>query len=159
MNTLVVYDSRYGNTEKIAAVIAHTLNEFGAAQMVQVSQVTARKLEDLDLLVLGCPTQGWRPTHAMLTFLSKVTPRAWLGLDVACFDTRIHLPRFITGSAACMLVRLVRKLGGLLLMAPESFFVTGREGPLEDGEVQRAAHWAKTLHSRLEAHNPVTHPM
>lgn len=159
MNTLVVYDSRYGNTEQIAKVIAHTLNEFGIAHTAQVGEVTAYKLADVDLLVLGCPTQGWRPTHAMLTFLGKMPPRAWVGLDVACFDTRIHLPRLVTGSAACTLVRRARKLGALLLMAPESFFVTGSEGPLEEGEAQRAAHWAKTLHSRIEAHNPVTHPM
>lgn len=159
MNTLVIYDSRYGNTEQLAEVIAHTLREFGTAQTAQVSTVTTCQLADVDLLVLGCPTQGWRPTRAMLTFLGKMPPRAWVGLDVACFDTRIHLPRFVTGSAAWRLVRLARKLGALLLMGPESFFVTGSEGPLEAGEVQRAAHWAKTLHSRIEAHNPVTHPM
>ena len=36
MNTLVVYDSQYGNTERIAQTIASTLRAFGQAQAVRV---------------------------------------------------------------------------------------------------------------------------
>lgn len=159
MNTLVVYDSQYGNTQQLAETIAQTLREFGPADATPVNKVTMSKLQDVDLLVLGCPTQGWRPPSAMLAFLNTMTPQALCGLDVACFDTRFHLPRFMTGSAAQVMVRPMRKLGAVLLTAPESFFVKGRAGPLEEGEIQRAAHWARALYNRIEVHNPVTHPM
>jgi hypothetical protein len=31
------------------------------------------------------------------------------------------------------------------LTPPEGFFVLGKKGPLEEGELTRAAKWAKTL--------------
>ena len=40
--------------------------------------------------------------------------------------------------------KLVRK-GGELATAPEGFAVEGTEGPLRDGELERAAEWAKQV--------------
>ncbi|MFN8494495.1 MAG: flavodoxin domain-containing protein [Caldilineaceae bacterium] len=159
MNTLVVYDSLYGNTEQIAQAIAQTLQEFGTARLQPVAQVTVAELQDVDLLVLGCPTQGWHPTPAMNTFLTGVTATLLSGLDIACFDTRFHLPRFLTGSAAHAMVGQMHKLGGLVLAPPESFFVESKQGPLEEGELQRADGWARALYSRIAEHSPVLHPM
>jgi len=159
MNILVVYDSLFGNTKQIAQTIAKTLSEFGMVRVEQASKISASALQDVDLLVLGCPTQGWRPTPAMLDFLTSTAPEAWYGVDVACFDTRFHLPRFLTGSAAQRIAQQMYKLGTVVLMPPESFFVRRREGPLEEGELKRADRWARALHHRIEKHSPVTHPM
>ncbi len=159
MNTLVVYDSLYGNTEKIAQAITQTLQEFGAARLKPVDQVTVSELQDIDLLVLGCPTQGWHPTPAMLAFLTSNTAMLLNGLDIACFDTRFHLPHFLTGSAAHSMVGQLHKLGGLVISPPESFFVESKQGPLEEGELMRADGWARALYSRIEEHSPVLHPM
>jgi len=52
MNTLVVYDSQYGNTERIARIIAHTLRAFGEAHAVRVDPYHIFKTEGLDLLIL-----------------------------------------------------------------------------------------------------------
>lgn len=159
MNSLVVYDALDGHTAVLAAVIAQTLRRFGLASAVPLSAVNLHQLQDLDLLVLGCATQRRRPTPAMLAFLDRMPPQAWGGLDVACFDTRFPLPRYLTGSAAHALVRPIRQLGALLLGAPESFFVTDREGSLAAGEIERATAWARALHNRIEVRNPLTHPM
>lgn len=99
----------------------------------------ANTLHDVDLVMLGSPTQGWRPTPAMLAFLATIAPHMLDGVDVACFDTRFHWPRFLTGSAAQTMVRQLHKQGALLLTGPQSFFVTGRAGPLEAGELKRAS--------------------
>ncbi|MEZ4867506.1 MAG: flavodoxin domain-containing protein [Caldilineaceae bacterium] len=159
MNTLVVYDSQYGNTAQIAKTIAQTLNEFGQAHAKPVAKANRAELQDIDLLVLGSPTQGWGATPAMRIFTANLAPELVSGLDVACFDTRFHMTRFLTGSAAHGLVRQMRKLGALLLAAPESFFVSSGEGPLEEGELSRAAQWARGLYQRIEQHSPVTHRM
>lgn len=159
MNTLVVYDSLYGNTEQIAQAIVQTLQEFGAARLKPVEQVTVAELQDIDLLVLGCPTQGWHATPAMHTFLSSFATALLSGLDIACFDTRFHLPHFLTGSAAHAMVGQMHKLGGLVIAPPESFFVESKQGPLEEGELQRADGWARALYSRIEEHSPLLHPM
>ncbi len=90
MNTLVVYDSQFGNTERIAQTIAGTLRAFGLAQAVRVDPDRSFKLQEVDLLILGSPTQGFRPTAAMQSFLEKVSPTSSSGLAVACFDTRFR---------------------------------------------------------------------
>ncbi len=76
MNTFVVYDSQFGNTERIAQAIADMLREFGQARAVRVDPTQAIDFQGVDLLILGCPTQGWRPTLAMQSFLINVSPKS-----------------------------------------------------------------------------------
>jgi flavodoxin len=149
VNALVVYDSTFGNTESIARAIADVLAERGTARLRRVNKVQPGDLEGIDLLVAGCPTQRRKPTPAIVAFLG-VTPAAALeGLPVAAFDTRYHRPRLLTGSAAKAIAKRLRKAGAELLLPPESFFVMGREGPLEERELDRARQWAGQLVGRL----------
>ena len=71
MNTLVVYNSQFGNTERIAQAIADTLRAFGQAQAVRVNPARPIELQGVDMLILGCPTQGFRPSPAMQSFFRK----------------------------------------------------------------------------------------
>jgi len=67
MRTLVVYDSAYGNTEKIAKSIGSAIT--GEVKTLHVGKVNPNELESLDLLIVGSPTQGGRPTPATQEFL------------------------------------------------------------------------------------------
>jgi hypothetical protein len=102
-------------------------------------------IQGVDMLVLGCPTQGWRPTQAMQALLNSLSAERLRGIKVACFDTRFLKPRWLTGSAANVMGKRLYAQGVTLIAPPESFFVQGTEGPLIDGEVERAADWAKAL--------------
>lgn len=155
MHALVVYDSQFGNTERIAAAIADTLRTTEEARLAHVDPAHPLDLEGVDLLLLGCPTQGWAPTIAMRTLLSSLAPQQLHGRAVACFDTRFQKPRWITGSAAHRMAASLRRMGVTLLAPPESFFVEGTEGPLLTGELGRAAVWTRTLLNRMEAPRPV----
>jgi flavodoxin len=145
MNAVIVYDSQYGNTERIARVIADELGEFGEVRATLVHQAHLDGLRSVDLLVMGCPTQGWRPTPTMLSFLEGISSEELHGPALACFDTRFKLPRWMTGSAAKVMADELQERGVQLLVPPESFFVKGMEGPLRSGELERAASWARTL--------------
>src|SRR5260370_1118269 len=90
MNTFVVYDSQFGNTERIANIIANTLIEFGQVRAVRVNQIHAVEVQGVDLLVVGCPTQGWRPTPAMQSLLEHLPAGSLNRLAVPCFDTRLQ---------------------------------------------------------------------
>ena len=155
MHALVVYDSQFGNTERIAAAIADTLRTTGEVRLAHIDPAHPLDLEDVDLLLLGCPTQGWRPTKAMQALLVDLTTQQLHGRAVACFDTRFQKPRWITGSAAHRMAASLQRMGVTLLVPPESFFVEGTEGPLLTGELGRAAVWTRTLLNRLEAPHPV----
>jgi flavodoxin len=145
MNTLVVYDSQYGNTERIAQAIADGLRADGLARAIRADSAQRIDLQDVDILVVGCPTQGWRPTPAMQSLLAKLPAERLQGVKVACFDTRFRKPRWLTGSAARVMARTLQARSIALLTPPESFFVEGKEGPLESGELERAAMWAYGL--------------
>lgn len=144
MNAPVVYDSQYGNTERIAQTIADTLAEFGEARTLRLDPAHPLEFQGVDMLIVGCPTQGWRPTPPIQSFLEEVPSEELRSLAVACFDTRFRLPRWMSGSAARVMARKLKEKGGSLLVPPESFFVKGTEGPLRCAEVERASTWART---------------
>lgn len=157
MNALVIYDSQYGNTERIAQTIADTLRAFGEARAVHVGPESADELRGSDTVIFGSPTQGWKHTKGMQDFLQSISAERLHGVAVACFDTRFHKARWMTGSAAVAMGKQLRKMGIALLVPPESFFVDGTEGPLESGEVDRASTWARLLASTIELPHPAAH--
>lgn len=154
MNTLVVYDSQYGNTERIAQAIADTLRNYGQAQAVHVAQAHPMEFQGVGLLIVGCPTQRWRPTLAMQSFLVNASPQRLGGLAIACFDTRYRAAVWMTGSAARHMDRQLRTMGVEPLVPPESFYVRDSQGPLVSGELDRAATWARKLVKKAEASHP-----
>jgi len=155
MNTLVVYDSQFGNTERIAQAIAGALLPFGPAQAVHVDPVHPISLQGVDLLIVGSPTQGFRPTPAMQSFLRDVPSQSLRGLAVACFDTRFR-GLLWKSSAAPRMSKQLHSMGAEPTVPPESFFVKAmkEEGPLLPGEVERAATWARMLYTKAEASQP-----
>ncbi len=144
MKTLVVYDSVYGNTEKIAKAIGDAVG--GEVKVLRVGDVDSAELEAFDLLIVGCPTHAGRPTPATQDFLKKIPLPALRGADVAAFDTRLtaKLAR-IFGYAAGRIAADLETKGGNPILSPEGFFVKGKEGPLKEGELERAANWAKGI--------------
>ncbi|MFX1521194.1 MAG: flavodoxin family protein [Promethearchaeota archaeon] len=144
MKVLVIYDSVYGNTEQIAQAIGNALGSQEDVKILQVSNVKPEQLTGLKLLIVGSPTHGGRPTPAIRDFLNNVTESAIREINVAAFDTRVttRLARIFGYAAGRIAGRLKRK-GGALIASPEGFFVKGGKGPLKEGELERAASWAK----------------
>ena len=155
MNALAVYDSQYGNTEKIAQAIAEALREFGKVEAIRAEKADTAKMESADMVLFGCPTQKWNMTPAIRTFLARVPSDIVKAPLIASFDTRFHKPSFLTSSAARSLANMVKKAGGNMLVPPQSFFVTATEGPLEPEEISRAQAWARMVHERFEARHAV----
>jgi flavodoxin len=151
MNALVVYESQFGNTERIAQAIAKALGANGVVRLEPIGKAGAVALQGVDLLVVGSPTQHHEATPDILAWFDQISPRALDGLTVAVFDTRYHMSKLFSGSAAHAIGKEVQKRGGALIVPPESFFVADRHGPLEAGEVERAAAWAGTLVAALAA--------
>jgi flavodoxin len=135
MKTLVVYDSQYGNTEKIARAIGDAIPE---ATVIHGNLAGPLSLESVDLLIVGSPTHGGRPMSSVQMFLNKSPATAIEGVKVASFDTR-----FASGFAK--IANALKKKGGSLIVEPEGFIVEGTKGPLREGELERAAAWASRV--------------
>jgi flavodoxin I len=144
MKTLVIYDSAYGNTEKIARAIGGAI--VGEVKIQRAGEVNLSELKAYDLVIIGAPTQGGRPTKPLQDFLAGVPANAFQGIKFASFDTRLSKKWVgIFGYAAGKIAETLKTNGGNMIGNPEGFFVKGREGPLADGEIERAAAWAKEI--------------
>lgn len=146
MKALVVYDSVYGNTEKVARAIGEAITPSGEVNVLRAGEASTSELASVDLLIVGSPVHGGRPTPAVQDFLNKMTPQSLKDTKVTAFDTRAT-SKFakIFGNAAGRIAGQLTKKGGLLIVPAEGFFVTGTKGPLKEGELERAAAWVKEI--------------
>ena len=167
MRALVVYESMFGNTQKIAEAVAEGLaGRFGVATL-EVGDAPAVLPDDVGLLVVGGPTHAFglsrpstRQSAADQAERPVVSPglgvREWLdalqyrsgGVVAAAFDTKVSRPR-LPGSAARAATKRLRRIGFAIAAPAETFYVAGTPGPLLPGEDERARRWAEALGSKL----------
>lgn len=158
MKAVVVYESFWGNTAQIARAIAEGIGPDAAA--LTTDQATGAAIEGADLVVAGAPLLGFNlPTEDMRKTLgSNLTGpspdldhpsmRSWLESfpagsgRCAGFETRIW---WSPGSSAKQISAGLRAKGFSAAGPDEKFLVTGKYGPLKDGEIERARQWGAKL--------------
>ncbi len=156
MKTLIIYDLVFGNTEKIAQAIGTALNSLADVKALRVSDVKPEQLTGLNLLIVGSPTQRFRPTAPINNLLKGIAKNGLKGVKITAFDTRLTMSKIertpilafferIFGYAAMPISIRLKKKGGELILPPEGFFVEEMKGPLKDGELERAADWARQI--------------
>lgn len=169
MNTLIVYESMYGRTHRIADSIAAGLRHAAEVRVVPVAEATPELVAWADLVVAGGPThvhgmsrastrQGAldalaKPDNTLALDPAASGPgiRDWLGELVpakgkraAAFDTRVSAPALLTGRASGLIGKGLRQAGYELVAEPESFLVD-RQTELLPGELERAKEWGMSL--------------
>jgi len=169
VRSVVVCESWFGNTKRLAEAVAEELARHGDAWLVSVDDEMPT-LEGVDLVVVGAPTH----IHGMSSAMSRRSAleqakidasdpgrgvKGWLKAlpevehgRAATFDTRAHKPAALVGSAAKGIAKRLRRNGFELVAPPESFFIIDVDGPLEEGEHERAADWARRLAEAVEQH-------
>jgi len=156
MRAMVVYDSAYGNTEKVAQAVASALGSQEDVVLARAGDVKSEQLAGLTLLIVGSPTQKFSPTSATTRFLKSIPEKGLVGVKVAAFDTRfaeseiekVRILAFFVrmfGYAAEPIAKRLEKKGGALAVPPEGFYVGDTEGPLLERELERAADWAEQI--------------
>lgn len=151
MKTLVIYDSLYGNTEKVAKAIASTIKR---SKILNIGNVKTKELNSCDLLIVGSSTHGGRASQSMQNFLNSVPANLLNGIKFATFDTRfsfddhglgLKLVMKILNFAAPRIADTLKRKGGVEVTSPLGFIVEGKEGPLKKGELEKAIAWSKHL--------------
>lgn len=145
MKSLVIYDSNFGNTQKIAEEIAHKLT----AICIPVTQFQPLMLNEVELIIVGSPINAWRPTERIRTFLNELVPGSLKGIKAAAFDTRIKI--FMSGNAAKKIASVLKRKGATIIAAPEGYYVKDNPGPLLDGELERAGKWAEEILTKFNS--------
>ena len=164
MDALIVVESMFGNTRMVAdAVMVGLASELPPGcevAVVDVSQAPQQLEAGVGLLVVGAPTHAFgmsRPSTRKSASEqgaeggTTTGVREWLktfqpakGQPVATFDTRIK-KRGLPGSAAKSASHKLARKGGVTIATPNSFWVEGTDGPLLDGEIDRAQTWGNAL--------------
>lgn len=163
---VVVYESLFGDAEKIARAVADGLSDHVDVEVIAAKDAARELGADVRLLVVGGPNHAMGmprpstregavkqygaavvedPTRGLHEWLEAATVPS--GISAAAFDTRMDHPRLITrmDHAARTEEKLLHKLGATLAAPAEHFFVVDAKGPLADGEEDRARQWGAAL--------------
>jgi flavodoxin len=146
MKSVVVYFSKFGNTRKVAQVVAESLGAHGQVAIIPVEALNTLDPGAFDLLVMGVPTHNMNLPKSVRPILKTLPKRIFRGVQMAAFDTSYEMNWFLNlFTAAKKLQQALRKKGGRLVVPPKTFIVSGREGPLVEGEIERAHSWAQSI--------------
>ncbi|NMC36032.1 hypothetical protein GYA49_03220 [Candidatus Beckwithbacteria bacterium] len=150
MKIVIVYDSKFGNTQKVAENIAKSFGGKHKVNVLAASKSSRKDLNKIDLLIVGSPTYGGRPTLAVQAFLDQIPAQSLKNIKVAAFDTRmlaqdqsafLKTVMKIIGYAAPKILKTLVQKGGQAIVPAEGFIVTSKEGPLQKGELEKASKW------------------
>ncbi len=175
MRVSVVYESLFGNTRTVAEAIAAGIRAAAPGATVECvpTEEAGPAAGDADLLVVGGPTHflgmpsarsrrmqqhsagsgGW---HHEQQPVAGPGVREWLDSlpsgrhrrRAAAFDTRLMM---LPGGAARQIARTLRRHRYELIGQPQGFTVEDYDGPLAEGEADRARAWGAALAAQAGA--------
>lgn len=88
---IVICDTRFGNTEKIARALARGMEKQEVKiDCVKVDEVDVDKLAEYDFLAIGGPTHKMGMSEPMKEFLEELRTVDTSGKKGFCFDTRVQ---------------------------------------------------------------------
>jgi flavodoxin len=150
MNTLIVYFSKFGNTKQVAEAIVEVLGSDHFVRVISSDQLGPLDLQKVDLVVMGTPTHNMNLPKSVKPVFERLPRRILPKTPIAAFDTSYRLSAFLSRfTAAKKLARKLRKLGGKRIAPLETFHVVEREGPLYEGELERAREWTRLIVDKL----------
>ncbi len=152
MKILIVYDSVFNNTEKIAFGIKEILSHKHDVEVKKASTIKSTDLSNLDYLFIGSPTRVFKPTKMIKMFIKQLNATLLPNINIAVFDTRIVIdqtdPKVLRklenkfGYANDSMIRLINNSS---MTKQCCFYVDDIEGPLTEGELNRAKFWAEDV--------------
>jgi flavodoxin len=143
MNVLILCDSKFGNTVRLAESMNAALGDTHSVTLRSADEGLG-PVSRVDVLLVGGPTHAHGASVPLKEALAAIPAGSLEGARVAAFDTRFRMPRILTGSAAETAAKVLKRAGANVVAPPESFFVTHDNPPvLAPGEFDRAGSWAR----------------
>lgn len=152
MNILIVYDTVYGNTEKIAKAIYDNVSKIHVVQLKSVDEVIDKDFKTIDFLIMGSPTHGGWYTDNFKVLFENVDGGLFSNVQTVTFDTSTatednrSLYNKLTKMFGNASVRLANQLksNGAKVIDTKIFIVEDREGPLRKKEIEHAVEWIES---------------
>lgn len=158
MKVIVVYDTSYGNTKKIAETITDTLKDSKIeVDLFYVKDVKKLNSKDYDFLIIGSPTRMGTMSFAIKSFLGRVNSEEWMNKSFVAFDTEnpenIEQSRVQNKewSAVEKIAKKLKEKKMNQLLPVLKAHVVGQKGPLVEGEIDRTKVYARDTLTKLKA--------
>ena len=157
MKGIIIYDTSYGNTQKIAEVLAETLKEAGIeTDVFHIKKVKKLSGKEYNFLALGSPTKYGTMSFAMKFFLGKIKSEEWTNKPFIAFDTEnpenVEKSRSENKnwSAAEKIAEKLKEKNMNQLLPVLKGLVQGWKGPLVDGEIENTKNYANEMATKLK---------
>ncbi len=146
MKVIIVYESVYGNTKKIAEAMAEVLdrNENIKCVVKKPDEIHTDELGEYDVILFGCPNHNQEPAANLLHFIDRAAIVNLEGKRFTTFDTYTGGNKSIAQSK---LEAYIKDKIPVVRVLTEGFSakVKGPRGPLADDEIQRAHDFARSI--------------
>ncbi|MFX1380672.1 MAG: flavodoxin family protein [Promethearchaeota archaeon] len=89
MKVLIAYDTKYGNTKKVAELIAEGINSIDGNEVTveNVKDINVNKEETYDLILIGSPNQIGSHVSSVKKFIKNLSKGTLKADSYAAFDT------------------------------------------------------------------------
>jgi flavodoxin len=148
---LVVFDTTYGNTEKLGREIAAGIEETGTAEckVIGIKEIKVEDLSGFDGVLFGGPIHAFRATRGIKGAIKEAAKKGLDGKLVSTFDT-YQAPGH-KGRAAKQIEEMVGdKAPSAKILSPGcTALVVDRKGPLDAAEPAKAREFGKKFAEKL----------
>ena len=128
---LVLYDSVYGNTKKVAMSLSRGLEAGGLyVDSCNIQEFNIIELKNYDLVGIGGPTHFHGASKKIKSFLKKIKHIKMENKQGFAFETKGDFK--LAGSAARRIMRYLKKMKLTIVHPTITGLVLDKEGPLQD---------------------------
>jgi len=146
MKALIVYDTKYGNTKKVAELIGEGLKSIEENEVIieKAEEIDLNKEEIYDLILIGSPNHYGTYTKPIKNFISNLPESSLKGNSYAVFDTFMYknYQRVVKG----MEKHIKEVMPNMTKKSPSlSIRVASNKGPIKDDELPRCKEFGIKL--------------
>ncbi|MGZ4934754.1 MAG: flavodoxin family protein [Halobacteriota archaeon] len=147
---LVVYESKYGNTKRVAETIVEGMQRVDGTETMlnEVKKVDRNAIPRYDAIVFGGPTHFGGPTRSMKKFIDKLSALPLDGKQFAVFDT--YFKTDFEKATKDMEQRMREKVPAMKMIVPGlSIKVGDMKGPIAEGELPKCEEFGTKIAAQL----------
>lgn len=147
---VVVYESRYGNTKRVAESIIEGINEVSGVNvsLKELKEMDINSIPEYDVILVGSPNHIGGPTRGIKSFIDKLGKLRLDGKMFAVFDT--YMGNDFEKAVEKMEKRIGEKAPGLKrITAGLSIKVHGVKGPIVEGELPKCREFGRRIAAQL----------
>ncbi|MEM0015203.1 MAG: flavodoxin domain-containing protein [Zestosphaera sp.] len=150
MRVIVVFETKYGNTRRVAEEICEGMKEVNGVEVVlkELKDVDVREVSNYDMILIGSPNHMGGPTRGIKAFIDELGRLRLEGVMYATFDT--YMGRDLGKAVMKIVERVSKRAPGLKqVVAGLSVRVQGLKGPIAEGELPKCREFGRNIATQL----------